>query len=62
MTTINPGQPAFHGYAAASENPGYRPPLAYRDQSRNGARGRSIAERVAELLGWGYLDREGLST
>lgn len=60
MTTINPGQPAFHGYAPASESPGYRPPLAIVISRETGARGRSIAERVAELLGWGYLDQESL--
>jgi cytidylate kinase len=60
MATINPGQPAFHGYAPTSENPGYRPPLAIVISRETGARGRSIAERVAELLGWGYLDQESL--
>jgi hypothetical protein len=53
-------QPAFHGYAPERDADSYRPPLSIVISRESGSRGRSIAERVAELLGWGYLDQESL--
>ncbi|MBY0585604.1 cytidylate kinase-like family protein [bacterium] len=53
-------QPAFHGYAPQHDTETYRPPLSIVISRESGSRGRSIAERVAELLGWGYLDQESL--
>jgi hypothetical protein len=53
-------QPAFHGYAPERGPEAYRPPLSIVISRESGSRGRSIAERAAELLGWGYLDQESL--
>jgi cytidylate kinase len=53
-------QPAFHGYAPEQDSQSYRPPLSIVISRESGSRGRSIAERTAELLGWGYLDQESL--
>lgn len=60
MATMQPREPAFHGYAPPNEADVYRPPLSIVISRETGARGRSIAERVAEIMGWSYLDQESL--
>lgn len=60
MSESSSPQPAFHGYAPAGADEGYRPPLCIVISRETGARGRSIAERVAELLEWSYIDQESL--
>lgn len=60
MAVLQPSQPSFHGYAPSSASRGYRPPLSIVISRETGARGRSIAERVADLLGWEYVDQESL--
>lgn len=57
---MQPSQPSFHGYAPTHASRGYRPPLAIVISRETGARGRSIAERVAALLEWEYVDQESL--
>jgi cytidylate kinase len=51
-----------HGYAPGTDEsaPTFRPPFAVAISREAGARGRTIARRTAELLGWQFVDQETL--
>lgn len=56
------GTPAFHGYAPPDRRvaDSFTPPLTIAISREAGARGRSIAERAAEMLGWPFISQETL--
>lgn len=53
--------PAFHGYAPpGGATDAFRAPLTIAISRETGARGRAIAKRTAEILGWELIDQETL--
>lgn len=53
--------PAFHGYAPREQMPDdYQPPLSLTISRETGSRGRAIARRTAEILGWDLIAQEAL--
>lgn len=54
--------PAFHGYAPPrpSTPATFVPPLCVAISRETGSRGRTIAKRTAEVLGWHFVDQETL--
>lgn len=59
---VERGTPAFHGYApaGASDASAFEPPLTIAISRQTGARGRAVARRTADLLGWHLLHQETL--
>lgn len=56
--------PSFHGYAPSEPAPveGMEPPLTVAISRQTGSRGRDIAKRTAELLGWDLINQETFET
>lgn len=54
--------PAFHGYAPPDRRTDdtFTPPLTVAVSRETGARGRAVAERTAEMLGWPFIHQETL--
>lgn len=53
--------PAFHGYAPESgRDDAFVPPLSVTISKETGSRGRAIARKTAELLGWDLVSQEVL--
>jgi hypothetical protein len=53
--------PAFHGYAPPGDPiDAFRAPLTIAISRETGARGRAIAKRTADILGWELIDQETL--
>lgn len=60
---VETAAPAFHGYApalSASERDSFRPPITIALSRETGSRGRAVARRVADLLGWQCIDKEAM--
>lgn len=59
---IDGGPEVFHGYAPgpATQDNVFQPRLSIAVSREAGARGRTISRRVAELLGWQFIDQETL--
>lgn len=62
LETTDRRTPTFHGYApaAADQRPAFQAPLVVAISRQTGARGRAVAQRTAELLGWPLVNQEAL--
>lgn len=61
MTSFPSEQTIFHGYAPRNPDAdGFEPPFSVTISRQTGSRGRAVARRVAEMLGWSLLSHETL--